>query len=149
MQISRRNFLQATTTAVTFVAASGGLRVLGQKLTGDLFPVPPEAYSDPLFSLTSRQAEAMIGTTFTATVPGGRTVRFTLTAVNVLARQGNILRGYYGESFSLIFESQQRVSLRQGVYKMSGDGVDWESVLLVPTGIERRHYEVMINHITR
>jgi hypothetical protein len=149
MEISRRNFLRTAGSTVAFVAASGGLLVIGQQRAGSLFPLPPEVYSDPLFSLTARQVEALLGTTFTATVGGGRSVRLTLTQVNPLERQANTLRGYYGESFSLVFESPERLKLTQGIYQITGGGLDVHSVLMVPTGIERKKYEVVINHLTR
>jgi hypothetical protein len=149
MQINRRNFLQSTAVALTFIVSSGGLRVFGQQQNGDLFQVPAEAYSDPLFSLTAAHAGGLVGTTFTATAAGNRSVRLTLRQVNPLERQINTLRGYYGESFSLIFESQQRLRLGQGIYRLAGGGLDFESVLLVPTGIGGNQYEVLINHLTR
>ena len=149
MQINRRNFIQSTAVALTFVLSGRNTRIFGQQPDGDLFRVPAEAYSDPLFSLTAAQAGALLGTTFTVTSAGSRTVRLTLAQVNPLERQANALRGYYGESFSLIFESQQRLRLGQGVYRLAGGGLDLESVLLVPTGIAGRQYEVMINHLSR
>ena len=149
MQISRRNFLQTAGTALTLVVANGGLPAFGQQQSEHLFPLPAEVYAQPIFSLTAKQAEALLGTTFNVTVPGGRSVRLTLTAVNPLERQQNTIQGYYGESFSLVFESQQRLKLNQGIYGVSGGGLDMESVLLVPTGAERRHYEVIVNRVTR
>lgn len=149
MQISRRNFLQTTGAAAAFFVSSGALGALGQRKGGDLFPIPAEAYSEAIFSLTAKQAEAFLGATFTATSAGGRTVRLTLTRVNPIQRESNALRGYYGESFSLIFESQQRLNLSQGIYRLTGGELDLQSVLVVPTGLDRRHYEVVINHLTR
>lgn len=149
MEISRRNFLRTAGAAVAFGVASGGLRVIGQQRSGGLFPLPPEVYSEPLFSLTARQAEALLGTTFTATASGGRSVRLTLTEVNPLERQANTLGGYYGECFSLVFESPQRFKLTQGIYQITGGGLDMHSVLMVPTGMERRKYEIIVNHLTR
>jgi hypothetical protein len=149
MQISRRNFLQTTCAALTLAVSSGGLRVLGQQTSPDLFPIPAEVYSEAIFSLTARQAESLVGTTFNVTVAGGRNVRLTLTEVHPLERQMNTIEGYYGESFSLIFESQQRTKLNQGIYRVSGGGLDMSSLLLVPTGIERNKYEVLVNHVTR
>lgn len=149
MQVTRRNFLQTIGTAAAVVVSGTGLNAFGQDLPGDLFPIPAEAYSDPLFSISARHFEGLLGTTFTVTAAGGRSVRLTLTQVNSLERQANVLRGFYGESFSLIFETQQRLRLSQGIYHVAGSGLDLNTVLLVPTGIERRHYEIIINHVTR
>jgi hypothetical protein len=49
----------------------------------------------------------------------------------------------------MIFESQQRLSLAQGAYRIAGGGLDMTSVLLVPIGLDRKQYEVMVNHVTR
>jgi hypothetical protein len=155
MQTSRRNFLQTTAAVAAFVVAGGGYRAFGQERSDDLFRVPAEVFSESLYSMTMRQAEALLGTTFTTTlsevetVLGGRSVRLTLTQVNSLERKANSILGCYGESFSLIFEAQQRVALEQGIYRMSGGGLVLGSVLLVPTGITRDKYEIIINHVTR
>lgn len=155
MQTSRRNFLQTTAAVGAFVVAGGGLKAFGQDRSDDLFRVPAEVFSESLYSMTMRQAEALLGTTFMTTVSeretvlGGRSVRLTLTQVNPLERKANSILGCYGESFSLIFEAQQRVALEQGIYRMSGGGIVLDSVLLVPTGITRDKYEIIINHVTR
>lgn len=148
MEISRRNFLQTAGVASALIL-SGGIRALGQVKGTDLFPLPAEVYSEPIFSLTARRAEAFLGKTFTATMASGRTAKLTLMQVNPIQREGNTLRGYYGESFSMIFESPQRLSLDQGVYRLAGSELDMTSILLVPTGLERKQYEVMVNHLTR
>jgi hypothetical protein len=147
MELSRRNFLQ-TAGVAALVITGGRLGAFGQQKSGGLFPLPAEVYSEPIFSLTARQAEALVGTTFTVTLSSGRTVRLTLTHVNPIQREKNTLRGYYGESFSMVFESQQRVSLAQGSYRISGGELDMTSVLLVPTGLDRKQYELMVNHVT-
>ena len=149
MQISRRNFLQTAGAAVTFAVAGGSSRMFAQRGSGELFPIPPEVYSEAIYSLTAAQAQALIGTSFTLTLAGGRTVRLTLTQVNPLERQANILRGYYGESFSLVFETPQRLQLAQGIYRVTGEGLDLPAVLLVPTDRARRQYEIVVNHLTR
>jgi hypothetical protein len=149
MQISRRNFIQTAGTAIAVIASAGGLRTFGQERSTDLFPLPAEVYSEPLYSMTAREAEALLGTTFNVTTVGGRSVRLTLTEVKLLERQANTLRGFYGESFSLIFESPQKLKLNQGIYQIMGGGLDMNSVLLVPIGAERKKYEMVVNHVTR
>jgi hypothetical protein len=149
MQISRRNFIQTAGTAIAVIASAGGLRTFGQERSTDLFPLPAEVYSEPLYSMTAREAEALLGTTFNVTIVGGRSVRLTLTEVKLLERQANTLRGFYGESFSLIFESPQKLKLNQGIYQIMGGGLDMNSVLLVPIGAERKKYEMVVNHVTR
>ena len=148
MQITRRYFLNALSAAAALYAVSP---VFGQsnKHKAELFELPAEAYSDPLFSMTAKQFESFIGRTFTARDIDGVAVQFVLTEVNKLERSQNVLRGYYGECFSLIFTAPERVSIRQDPYEMRTDGLGIFSALIVPTGRHQREYEIIVNHITR
>jgi len=151
MQITRRNFIQSASGVAALLVAGNILpAALGQqKARNELFPIPPEVYPEPLFSMTAKQFEAFIGRSFTATAEGRRGVTLMLTEVNSLEHQQNTIDGYYGESFSLIFEAQQRLTLSQDVYEMRSDGLPDFSALIVPTGRRRRQFEVIVNRITR
>jgi hypothetical protein len=149
MQITRRNFIQTAGVAAALVVSGRAFTAHGQGLTTDLFPLPAEVYSEPLFSFTATQFEALVGTNFAVTLSGGRTAMLALTEVTRLERPKNTLGGYYGECFSLILESAQRLKLRQGTFQVSGGGLDLGSVLIVPTGRDQKQYEILVNHITR
>lgn len=149
MHITRRSFIRTAGAAAAVLVSGGAFAGHGQDRSTSLFPLPPEIYSDPIFSYTAGQFEALIGTNFTVTLASGRTIVLTLTEVTPLEQQRNTLGGYYGESFSLIFETQQRLKLAQGSYRMTGEGMDLGSVLMVPTGRAQRQYEVVVNRITR
>ena len=151
MEITRRQFINAA-CASAVLAVSGGLTASYGQLKGGksgLFPVPPEAYSDPLFSCTASQCRELIGHTFTVTREGLRPTSLILRQVIVNERSGNTLRGYYGDCFSLIFEGDGRRQLNQDSYLMETEGLRQFSALLVPVGIERTKYELIVNHITR
>ena len=150
MQTDRRNFLRTIGAAAAFTAAGGLRSAIGQdKDPSETFPIPPEAYSSLLYSLTSKQMETFIGQTFTAVSSTGRSVRLTLTEVNVLERFGNTVRGYYGECYSLIFEGGGKAKLTQDVYDMHVNGLENFSALMVPTGLASRQFEIVVNHVTR
>jgi hypothetical protein len=69
--------------------------------------------------------------------------------VNSLEYQRNTINGYYGESFSLIFEAAPKTKLPQGRYEMTTDGLPGFTALVVPTGRRQRQFEIVINRITR
>ena len=152
MKTTRRSFIQTLGSAFALTFAGGGVvsTAFGQKKPGgELFEIPAEAYSSPLFSMTAKQFESYIGHAFTAVSEQGQTIHLVLTEVNQLERQSNTLRGYYGDSYSLIFEGPERVLLLQGTYEMHADGLAGFAALLVPTGRRQRQYELIVNRITR
>ena len=148
MYISRRKFLQ-TGTVAAFAVAGGLTSVAGQEKVGTLFALPAEVYSQALYSMTAKQFRNLIGRNFTAVSGDGRRTAIVLVEVNVLERMANTTSGYYGESFSLIFEGRSKTRLVQDLYELQGDAFDPVSVLLVPTGRASRQYELIINHLTR
>jgi hypothetical protein len=150
MQITRRQFLNAT-CASAIIAAGGGLTTLfGQKsLRQDLFPIPPEVYSEPLFSMTAQQLRSLVGSRFTATIGDQRPVAIVLTEVNEFDRTQNAIGGSYGECFSLVFSGSERRPMPQGTYVMATQGLESFSALLVPVDRSRLRYEIIINHLTR
>jgi hypothetical protein len=149
MHITRRKFLQAGSAAAAFVVATGLNPVAAQERSDILFPIPPEVYSQPLYSMSAKQFRDLIGRNFSVVSGDGRVSRIVLVEVNVLERMANSTRGYYGESFSLIFENRGKDRLSQDVYELEGSDIEPVSVLLVPTGRASRQYELIVNHLTR
>lgn len=150
-RITRRGFIQTLGSAAALIAAGGTFgAAFGQKKGRDaLFPIPVEVYSDPLFSMTAKQFETLLGHLFTVTSEDGEAIQLTLTEVNILDLMENSSRGYYGEVFSLIFEGSKRQTLQQGRYQVIVDGLAAFSALVVPTGRAQRQYEVIINRLGR
>ena len=149
MQITRRDFINAACSAALIATAGGLTASFGQRsLSDELFPIPVEAYSEPLFSMTARQLTAFVGQSFTASFEGRRATSLVLTEVNALARPQNTIAGYYGECFSLIFSNERR-PLEPGTYLMAARGLAPFSALLAPVNLERTRYEILVNHVTR
>ena len=150
MQITRRKFINAA-CASAFIVAGGGLTAtFGQKDSpDDLFPVPPEAYSESLFSMTASQLQDYVGSRFTATIEGLRPVTLVLEEVNTVERMANAIRGTYGECFSLVFTGAERRPVQQGTYNITTQGLDPFTALVVPVDRSRLRYEIIINHVTR
>ena len=150
MHTTRRDFLRVAGTAGMLATTGGFGSLFGQqRKTADLFPLPAEVYSQPLYSMTSKQFEQLIGRTFAALSASGRENRLVLTEVNRLERMQNTVGGYYGECYSLIFETSAKVRVTQDVYEMRADGLESFSALLVPTGRRQRQFEIIVNHLTR
>lgn len=152
MHITRRNFLHNISAAIALTAFGGGLQnISGQKHeTPATFPIPVETYSQPLYSMTAKQFEQYIGREFAASLPDmGGSINLILTEVNPIDRLPNSTRGYYGESFSLIFENRGKRSLTQGTYDIRAQGLEQFSALLVPTDRLMKRYEMIVNHLTR
>ena len=152
MHVTRRTFLHSAITAsVTIAVIQNAGSVFGQKAVDEnLYPIPVETYSHPLYSMTAKQFESFIGHAFSVTAPDGSVHNLVLTEVKLLERLGNSVRGYYGESFSLMLESRGGgATLSQDTYELRGEGGQQFSVLLVPVGRERKEYEVVMNRLTR
>ena len=150
MQITRRQFINAACASAIVVAGGGLSASLGQKtLREGLHPIPPEVYSEPLFSMTAQQLQPFLGQRFTASLDGQQAWALILDEVNAIERQQNTIGGYYGECFSLVFTGSERRQLPQGYYVMSTAGLEPFLALLVPVDRHRIRYEIIVNHVTR
>ena len=152
MQVTRRTFLhRAITATISLAVVNNGGSVFGQEKIDDvLYPLPVETYSHPLYSMTAKQFESMIGQTFSVTSFDGSVRNLVLSEVKPFERLGNTTNGYYGESFSLVFQNRKGKSrMTQDVYQLTGEGLPEMFVLLVPVGKDQREYEVILNRLTR
>jgi hypothetical protein len=149
--ISRRNFVRNVAIGAGALYLTGGQAVFGQRRQkGSFFPIPPEAYTDLMYSMTAKQLEGYLGRSFIIVSESGKSYEAILTEVNLNEDLRNTSTGVYGESFSLIFEiNNDEVRLVQDVYTVSTPGIQQFSPLIVPTGRRSRQYEVIINHLTR
>jgi hypothetical protein len=151
MQTTRRNFIYTLAGVGAFVAFGGSAAtVSGQAAEkGGLFPIPAEVYSEPLFSLTAKQFDSFLGSTFTATAEDGRHFRLVLTEVKSLEVPENTIGGYYGEVFSLVFEGPRKGPLVQGRYEIRIAGLPDFTALVVPISRGLKDYEIIVNHLGR
>ena len=150
MEFSRRNFLKTAGIAGAAIAASGSLTtIFGQRRkSGDLYAIPGESYNDPLFFKSKADFEGMIGSRFTVSGTGGRPIELTLSAIVDHERKSNAARGFYGESYSLIFDLPRGIrNFQQDVYELRSAQFGASNVLLVPVGLEKRQIELVINHV--
>lgn len=156
MKMHRRNFIQTLgITALALGFLNPVKDVFGQKgnilgsLEGGLFPIPPESLNDPLTYLTSRHFEPFVNTVVRVKKSESRTIELELIEVKQLNHEVNDKRGFYGESFSLLFQNAGKTKLPQGTYEIEHDALGRFSLFLVPTGLRGIRYEAIINHVSR
>ena len=149
MFLSRRTFIHSLGATLALAAFVDVKSVIAQKGQQDLFPIPVETYSEPLFSMTLQQFEAIVGQRFTVLSPDGVSTELTLTEVTRIEPMTNTIRGFYGESYSLIFVNSRKERLIQDIYEFQTEGLSQFSALLVPTDRAQRQYQVIVNRVTR
>jgi hypothetical protein len=140
--ISRRNFIK-------FGALStiGGF-ALG--IPGKLFGKTPGAGGLNLLSnsasiYTSKSFAPFVNTNFQIRhedIEGYKNLR--LLEVKDLNNQANNLKGFTGESFSLLFKSTNTGQIEGKVYAVSHDSLGEFSLFIAPVTIEPDHYEAVI-----
>lgn len=128
--------------------AAGRVGLFAQDKRGgqDLFAVPLNAVTD--FYLTSKHFEPLVNTCFEV-VTGQMGFQLTLKEVAELASKANQFRGYYGESFSLMFEGPRNASLVAGTYEFKHERLGEFSLFVSPVGKSGTDYEVIVNRIRR
>lgn len=148
--ITRRNFIQNLGFAA-IVGASLNVSgtVFGQTLkTDDLFSLPPESLSNPVFSFTSAHFTPFIGTEFQLRQQGKRrTETLTLLKVDEIQRKENLTKGIQGESFSLLFSNTRETKLAGQSFELSHPALGAFTLFLSPVNKEPNLFEAIINHL--
>lgn len=147
MKITRRNFVQVFGSAAAMIVSGGGLSSAFGSTSGKSSHL--SASSNTLFGMKANDVRRFVGRSFTVTAPDGTKSQLIMTEVNNLARRANEMRGYSGESFSMIFKCRGEERLAQGVYELGAPGIDEVSALIVPTSRRNREYEILVNRVNR
>lgn len=151
MEVTRRNFLQLSGTALLAIGVSGSINSISAQKAGDgLFPIPAESLSDPINYLTRAHFEPFLNTVFRVT-QDDRSFDLQLvelpTSIKVV-RAYNEKQGFYGESFSLMLMGSPRARLAPGLYTFEHPTLGTFSLTLNP--VDRKgEYEAVINRINR
>lgn len=148
--ITRRNFIQNLGFAA-IVGASLNVSgtVFGQTLkTDDLFSLPPESLSNPVFSFTSAHFTPFIGTDFQLRQEGKRrTETLKLLKVDEIQRKDNLAKGIQGESFSLLFSNTRETKLAGQSFELYHPALGEFTLFLSPVNQEPNLFEAIINHL--
>jgi hypothetical protein len=122
--------------------------VFGQSRdAGSVFPLAIESTDDPLSYLCRAHFEPFIGSTLTAARAGSTPAELLLLEVSELSMTVNQQNGYAGESFSLLFRSDQVVEA--DIYTFRHSSLGSFTLFLTPVGRTGYIYEAVINRISR
>lgn len=152
MEVTRRNFIQLSGTALLAVGISGSIHTVNAQKTapGEYFPIPAESLSDPISYLTRAHFEPFLNTTFRVS-QDEQTYDLQLVELPVgpeVIRSFNEKHGYYGESFSLILMGSRKTRLAPGLYTFEHPVLGTFSLSLNP--VERKgEYQAVINRVNR
>lgn len=148
MNFSRRSFIGNLGITAIGAASFGRIAAFaGSKTDDGLFQVPSSARTD--FYLTSKHFEPLVGTVFEVETSGAASFRLRLTEVLELTNKQNELRGFYGESFSLLFEGGQGSRIEAGMHTFKHDVLGEVSFFVSPVDRNGTSYEVIVNRIRR
>lgn len=151
MKITRRSFIRASgALAVSGVLFSSLGQVFGQKgAGGEGFPIPIESTTDPLNYLTRSHFEPFVNAYLQIQSGKSRPTRLQLLEVRELSKPINQKRGINGESFSLLFRSDQKRSIEGQVYTFRHASLGTFSLFLSPVGMSGHEYEAIVNRISQ
>ena len=152
MSISRRNFIKLG-SAAAFVGTSFLLPVAatGQKTSGSLEALPPEALADPFFYLTAADFKKHAGTEFLLFTETGA-VAAVLSDVTQVKEAKSVSRGGkkssqpVAETFSLSFNLPSE-GLTQATYRLQHPNLGEFDLFLVPEASSKFLLHAVINRI--
>lgn len=148
--ITRRDFIQLFgVTAIAGLTINSPVNIFGQS-PGDLFRIPPESMTDPVFSFTSAHFTPFINGDFQIRQNASReTAQLILTDVKVFERKANLAKGATGESFSLLFRGSLPENFAGNSFELFHPSLGVFTLFLAPVGKERDRYEAIVNHLKR
>jgi hypothetical protein len=151
--INRRSFIEMLgLTAIGGASLATAGKAFGQTfISNDLFALPSESLSDPVFSFTSAHFTPFIDTDFEARADGDRRGVRLLRLLNVkeVLRKENMAKGIQGDSFSLMFADTRGRQLAADRYEFAHPSLGAFSLVLMPVSAELNRYEAVINHLRR
>jgi len=149
--ITRRNFIQLFgMTAIAGLTINSPINILGQG-SGDLFRIPSESMTDPVFSFTSAHFTPFINDNFAvrSNIESFKTTPLRLIEVEILERKENLAMGFTGESFSLLFSGPFPENAVGHLFELSHPSLGVFTLFLVPVGKEPNRYQAIVSHLKR
>lgn len=150
--ISRRKFITVSAiAAVSGYSIGSPEKIFGRMLSMDGKKlIPSESLSNPVLNFTNNHFKPLVNTNFKIQhkeMEGYKT--FRLLDVKDLKHKANELRGLKGDSFSLLFRSNETTPIEGNVYNISHNKLGEFSLHLEPVTAELNLYEAIINRIVR
>jgi hypothetical protein len=152
MNITRRSFVKATTTAAIGASIIGttGFRTMAQQLSAnDLFPIPPESTTDPLNYLTREHFVPFVDSVMSVQGTSGKAISVRLTEAADLTNSVNEKKGYVGASYSLIFEPLRKAPMPADTYRFRHETLGDFSLTILPVGQSGRSRQALVNRIAQ
>ena len=150
--ITRRNFIQMFgLTAVAGLSFNLADQAFGQMAqVDDLFQIPGESMSDPVYLFTSNHFKPLIETDFQIRQEGSRRADLVrLIEVKEHQSKTNLQKGVQGDSFSLMFYNSRGLKITRSQFEFNHEVLGKFSLLITPVSLEPNYYEAIINHLRR
>lgn len=148
--ITRRDFIQLFgVTAIAGLTINSPVNIFGQG-AGDLFRIPSESMTDPVFSFTSAHFTPFINDNFA--IRSNESFKRTplrLIEVEILERKENLAKGFTGEIFSLLFRGSLPENIAGELVELSHPSLGVFMLFLAPVGKEPNRHEAIISHLNR
>ena len=152
MNITRRSFVKATTTAAIGASIIGttGFRTMAQAISAnDLFPIPPESTTDPLNYLTREHFVPFVDSVMSVRGTSGKAVSVRLTEALDLTNSANEKNGYVGVNYSLVFEPLKKANMPADTYHFEHETLGNFSLTILPVGQSGRSRQAIVNRISQ
>jgi hypothetical protein len=148
--ITRRDFIQLFgVTAIAGLTINSPINIFGQS-SGDLYRIPAESMTDPLFSFTSAHFTPFINDNFAVrSNESFKTTPLRLIEVEILEHKENLAKGFTGESFSLLFSGSHPENVAGDMFEFSHPSLGVFTLFLAPVGKEPNRYQAIVSHLTR
>lgn len=143
---NRRNFLRLTSAAVLGgIAFSGSINVFGQKREN--FPIPKTIFSQANFALNQQTFEPLVNTTFVFQGDNGLPVSLKLVEVATTDNTKKYSSQIPVDSFTLIFEVQDKAVLEDKIYQVSHSALSDFPMFISTVGKSGRRYQAVFNRV--
>lgn len=148
--ITRRNFIEMFgLTAVAGLSLTPIGKAFAQTAQMDeLFLIPGESMSDPVYLFTSSHFKPFINSDFKIGQEGSRrTDSLRLIEVKEHQSKTNQQKGVQGESFSLLFYNPRGLKITRSQFEFDHEVLGKFSLMVTPISLEPNYYEAVVNHL--
>ena len=145
---NRRNFVKlAGAAAFGAVMLNGNINLFGQQKED--FPLPQTIYSDKSSTFNQQMFEPLTDGIFVFKSDDGSQASMKLIEVVTKENSKNYMTRVQTDSFTLIFEMQDKVVLEDKIYEVSNDTLGDFSMFISTVGKSGKRYQAVFNRVYR